>query len=436
MFDLARGRKRVKGGFDTIVVGLGAMGSAAAYQLARRGVRVLGFEAFTPAHDRGSSHGESRIIRQSYFEDPAYVPLVLRAYELWDQLQQESGARLLRITGGVAIGPRYGTLVAGCLRSAEEHALPHELFDREEMRRRLPQFVLADDEVAFYEARAGYHDPEECVRQFLGGASRHGAQLRFEEPVLSWTASHLGEGVSVTTARQTYHARSLVICAGPWFAEMVPGVSMPVEVSRRVMFWLKPLRESPAFDAEVFPIFLWQPEGAPLFYGFPRTSEAGDPKVAIHSGGEVCTPSSIDRAVRAGDEVAIRSAVASRIPALNGEISHAATCMYTMTPDEHFFLDLHPEYPQVSVAGGFSGHGFKFSSVVGEILCDLAMRRETAHETALFSGLRFRGLQQKQQQILFEDDNKKSKDEARATAKANANERSACGIRVCGGALG
>ena len=382
----------MEGGFDTIVVGLGAMGSAAAFQLARRGARVLGLEAFTPAHDRGSSHGESRIIRQSYFEDPAYVPLVLRAYELWDQLQEESGARLLRITGGVAIGPRYGTLVAGCLRSAKEHALQHDVFDREEMRRLLPQFVLADGEVAFYEARAGYLDPEECIRQFLSGASRRGAELRFQEPVLSWTASRSGEGVSVMTAKETYHARSLVICAGPWFAEIVPDVAMPVEVSRRVMFWLKPLREAAAFDSEVFPVFLWQPEGAPLFYGFPRTSAAGDPKVAIHSGGEACTPSSIDRVVRVGDEAAIRSAVASRIPALNGEVSHAATCMYTMTPDEHFFLDLHPEYPQVSLAAGFSGHGFKFSPVVGEILCDLAIGRETAHDVALFSGLRFRGL--------------------------------------------
>ncbi|WP_433963453.1 N-methyl-L-tryptophan oxidase [Tunturiibacter psychrotolerans] len=376
--------------FDVIVVGLGAMGSAAAYQLSKRGAKVLGLEAFTPAHDKGSSHGESRIIRQAYYEDPAYVPLVLSAYELWDQLQEESNEDLLTITGGVAIGPTKGALVTGCLRSAKQYGLGHDLFDAKEMRRRFPQFALTDDEVGFYEEKAGYLKPEECIRQHLRGASKRGADLRFEEPVLSWTASREGDGVTVTTAKQTYHARSLVISVGPWFGELAPDVSMPVVVSRRVMFWLKPLRESSSFDREVFPIFLWAPEGSPLFYGLPRISEDGSPKVGIHSGNETCTPSTIDRRIHPRDESAMRSAIGTRIPSLNGGISHAATCMYTMTPDEHFIIDTHPNYPQVSLAGGFSGHGFKFSSVVGEILCDLAMTRETSTDIRIFSGSRFR----------------------------------------------
>jgi sarcosine oxidase len=380
----------VEGVFDVIVVGLGAMGSAATYQLSQRGARVLGLEAFTPAHERGSSHGESRIIRQAYFEHPAYVPLVLRAYELWDQLQEESGEDLLHITGGLAIGPPQGTLVTGCLKSAARYGLGHELLDYGQMRQRFPQFALADSEVAFYEEKAGYLRPEECIRQHLRGASKRGAELHFEEPVLSWTASRSGVGVSVTTGKQTYHASSLVICAGPWFAELVPDASMPVVVSRRVMFWLRPVSQPSAFDRGVFPIFLWEPEGCPLFYGFPRISEDGDPKVAIHSGDEECTPSTIDRQIRPRDELAIRSAVESRIPTLNGVVSHAATCMYTMTADEHFIIDTHPDYPQVSLAAGFSGHGFKFSAVVGEILCDLAMFRETTTDIALFSGSRFR----------------------------------------------
>jgi sarcosine oxidase len=376
--------------FDVIVVGLGAMGSAAAYHLSKQHTKVLGLEAFTAAHDRGSSHGESRIIRQAYFEDPAYVPLVLRAYELWDELQKETHEDLLSITGGVAIGPRHGALVRGCLKSAKEYGLGHDLFDFEEMRRRFPQFALADNEVAFYEEKAGYLKPEECIRQHLKGASKRGADLRFEEPVLSWTASQSGEGVSVTTVKQTYKARALVISVGPWFAELVSGVSMPVVVSRRVMFWFKPLRHPSAFNRGIFPIFLWQPEGEPLFYGFPRISKTGDPKVAIHSGNEECTPSTIDRVIHPRDELSIRSAIGSRIPALNGEVSHAATCMYTMTADEHFIIDTHPSYPQVSLAAGFSGHGFKFSSVVGEILCDLATIRETSSDITLFSGSRFR----------------------------------------------
>jgi sarcosine oxidase len=380
----------VRGAFDVIVVGLGAMGSATAYHLSKQHTKVLGLEAFIPAHDRGSSHGESRIIRQAYFEDPAYVPLVLRAYELWDELQNESNEDILSITGGVALGsPRRG-LITGCLKSARRYSLEHDLLDAREMRRRFPQFALADDEVAFYEKKAGYLNPEECIRQHLRCASKRGADLRFEEPVLSWRASPSGDGVSVTTEKQTYQARSLVISAGPWFTELVPNVSMPVIVSRRVMFWLRPTSQPSAFDRSIFPIFIWEPEQGPLFYGFPRTREAGDPKVGIHSEGEECTPSTIDRVINERDEMVIRSAIRSRIPALNGEASYAATCMYTMTPDGHFIIDAHPEYPQVSLAAGFSGHGFKFSSVVGEILSELAMKRETSSDIALFSGSRFR----------------------------------------------
>src|SRR5271170_7318516 len=219
--------------FDVIIVGLGAMGSATAYQLSKRGAKVLGLEAFTPAHDKGSSHGESRIIRQAYFEGPAYVPLVLRAYELWDQLQQESHEDLLNITGGLAIGSADGRLVTGCLRSAEKYRLAHELLDARAMQQRFPQFVLAEDEVAFYEEKAGFLRPEECIRQHLKCASNRGADLRFEEPVISWTASESGSGVTITTSKQTYQAKSLVISAGPWLQELVPEFSMPVVVSRR-----------------------------------------------------------------------------------------------------------------------------------------------------------------------------------------------------------
>jgi sarcosine oxidase len=375
--------------FDAIVVGLGAMGSAAAYHLAGRNKTVLGLEAFGPAHDRGSSHGESRIIRQAYFENPAYVPLVLRAYELWDQLQNESGKELLSITGGLAIGPERGALVSGCLRSAREYDLPHELLDAARMRSRFPQFSLAGDEIAFYEERAGILRPEECIRQHLRGATDRGATLNFEEPIVSWSASGNGEGVTVRTHRQCYSARSLVLSVGPWFAELVPALSMPTFVTRHVMFWFRPTRQASEFDRGAFPIFLWEPEEGPFIYGFPRLSQETDPKVAIHSGQEKCLPSSIDRVIHPGDEAAIRAAVRERIPALNGEVSHAATCMYTMTPDEHFLIDQHPDYPQVVVAAGFSGHGFKFSAVVGEILCDLATARKTRFDISLFSFQRF-----------------------------------------------
>ncbi len=383
-------RRSVEGAWDVIVVGLGAMGSSAAYHLATRGAKVLGLEAYTAAHQHGSSHGESRIIRQAYFEDPAYVPLVQRAYELWEELEAESGADLLNITGGVAIGLSHGSLISGCLKSARTYGLAHELFDLHQMKQRYPQFVLADNEVAFYEERAGYLRPEECIRQHLGCASRRGADLRFEEPVLSWTASASGAGVSVRTQSSTYHARSLILSVGPWVNELVPDLPIPLTVSRRVMFWLRPTAQDSSFDKGAFPIFLWELQQGPFLYGLPRFDESSDPKVAIHSGNEVCTPSTIDRRIHPSDIAAVRAAIECRIPALNGEVSRAATCMYTMTPDEHFLLDAHPRHPQVTIAAGFSGHGFKFSSVVGAILADLAMTGRTAHNIALFSGSRAR----------------------------------------------
>jgi sarcosine oxidase len=381
----------VESSFDVIVVGLGAMGSAAAYHLSKKHTKVLGLDAFTPAHDQGSSHGESRIIRQAYFEDPAYVPLVLRAYELWDQLQEECSEDLLSITGGLAIGPADGRLVSGCLKSARKYGLEHESLDSREMQRRFPQFELTENEVAVYENMAGYLRPEECIRQHLRCARNRGADLRFEEAVLSWTASQSGDGVTVTTVKETYQAKSLVISVGPWFAEFVADVSMPVMVSRRVVFWLRPKGDPSAFNSKVFPVFLWEPEGGPFFYGIPRINETGFPKVAIHSVGEECMPSTIDRAIHERDELAIRSAIGSRIPMVNGEIDHAVTCMYTMTADEHFIIDSHPEYPQVILAAGFSGHGFKFSPVIGEILAELVDTGTTSRDITLFSGSRFRG---------------------------------------------
>jgi sarcosine oxidase len=382
----------VEGGFDVIVVGLGAMGSSAAYHLAKRGAKVLGLEAFSPAHDKGSSHGESRIIRQAYFEDPAYVPLVRRAYQLWEELEAESHQELLNITGGLGIGLPQSKIVSGCLESARTHGLNYDILNPIEMRRRFPQFVLSENEVAFYEKKAGYLRPEECIKQHLECALTRGADLRFDEPMLSWTASESGNGVTVVTKKNTYWARALVIAAGPWMSELVPSLLISLTVLRKVMFWLNPVSQHASFDKSVFPIFLWEPAEGPLFYGFPRTRETGDPKVAIHSGGEDCTPSTIDRNIHPSDEAAIRSAIKLRIPALNGEVSRAVTCMYTMTSDEHFIIDLHPRHPQVSIAAGFSGHGFKFSSVVGEILCELALSRQTSSDIALFSVFR-QGLQ-------------------------------------------
>ena len=242
--------------YDAIVAGLGGMGSAAAYQLARRGKRVLGLERFSPAHDKGSSHGRSRIIRQAYFEDPAYVPLLLRAYELWEQLEGETGQELMTLTGGLMIGRREDELVSGSVESAEEYGLPYEMLDAGEIKDRFPPFSPDPETVALYEERAGFVRPEEAVKAHLDRAEALGADLRFEEPVLLWEAS---EGqVRVETPEGSYEAERLVISPGAWAPQLLADLGLPLEVERQVMYWFEPRGGLEPFLPDRFPIFIWE----------------------------------------------------------------------------------------------------------------------------------------------------------------------------------
>jgi sarcosine oxidase len=372
---------------DVIVAGLGGMGSAAAYQLAGRGQRVLGLERFSPAHDRGSSHGRSRIIRQAYFEGSEYVPLLLRAYELWEQLEEETGQRLMTLTGGLMIGREDGELVSGSVRSAEEHGLPYEKLDAAEIRRSFPAYAPAPGTVALYEEKAGFVRPEETVRAHLDRASSSGADLRFGEPVLSWEAS--GDGVRVETPKSTYEAGRLVISPGAWAPQLLADLDLPLEVIRQVMFWYEPKNGLEPFLPERFPIFIWEPEDGNMFYGFPaQDADRGVKAAFFRAGGVPTSPDTIDREVHEEEIGFLRGYLAEHVPELAGRCLDARACMYTNTPDEHFVISAHPGHPQVVIACGFSGHGYKFCSVVGEIVADLAIEGSTRHPIDLFSPAR------------------------------------------------
>lgn len=372
--------------YDVIIIGLGGMGSAAAYHLAARGQRVLGLERHTPAHHWGSSHGQSRIIRQAYFEDPAYVPLLLRAYELWRQLERETGQELLTITGGLMLGPPDSEVVLGSIRSAQEHNLPHEILDAPQIKRRFPPLQPNAQVVALYEKQAGFVRPEAAVRAYLQRAEQLGATLHFEEPVTAWTAAPAGDGVQVTTAQGNYEAARLVIAPGAWAPEVLAGLGLPLEVQRQVMYWFDPVGGVEPFEVGHFPIYIWDCADGAYFYGFPAHNGLhGGVKVAFHTFGTACTPDAIDREVHATEIERMRSYLTSRIPALAGPCLSAVTCMYTNTPDSHFVIALHPQHPQVTIAAGFSGHGFKFASVVGEILADLAIAGTTKYPIGLFA---------------------------------------------------
>jgi sarcosine oxidase len=380
----------MKRNFDAIVIGLGGMGSAAAYHLAARGAEVLGLDRYSAVHDRGSSHGGSRIIRQSYHENPHYVPLVLRAYELWRQLEQDTGTSLLQITGGIYLGAPDSDVVRGSLLSATMHDLPNEFLTAREVRNRFPALRPDDNEAAVYEVNAGFVRPERAVAACLQGATRHGADLHFNEPVSTWELTSAGTA-RVTTPRGDYEAAKLILTPGAWASETFPGLDLPLVVRRHVMAWYDPIGGIEPFLPERFPVYLWQTSPDCIFYGFPAIDgSGGGAKVAMHKGGDLCTPQSINRKITHQDEQELRDQIASRLPSLNGRLLAASTCMYTLTPDEHFVVGLHPNYPEVAIGCGFSGHGFKFASVMGEILADLVLEGETWHSIRFLSPQRFR----------------------------------------------
>ncbi|HEX8967492.1 MAG TPA: N-methyl-L-tryptophan oxidase [Chloroflexota bacterium] len=362
--------------YDAIVVGLGAMGSAATYQLSRRGLRVLGLDAFEAGHELGSSHGESRIIRLAYYEHPGYVPLLRRAYELWAELEQESASPLLSLTGGLMIGPPDGELVSGTRASAEQHGLSVEVLDAVEVRHRFPALQPADDEVALFEPQAGFLRPERCIEVALRLASAAGALIHHGEPVRAWRATP--RTIELSTDLGTYTAERLVLTCGARMSSVLDPASVPVVAERMPLFWMQP-DQPRLFSVERLPVYLWEVSRDAMFYGFPHVEWPGV-KVARHHSGDFCDPDTVDRHVNETDEARLRAVIQNRLPNLNGEVVSSRVCLYENSPDHHFLIDCLPEHPNVVFAGGFSGHGFKFASVVGEILADLVTGRRAMPE--------------------------------------------------------
>ena len=351
------------------------MGSAAAAHAAARGQRVLGLEQFQPGHTQGSSHGRSRVIRLAYFEDPAYVPLLRRAYELWRRLESDSGRRLLEMTGGLMIGAPGSEVVSGSLRSAREHNLDHELLDATEIHRRFPPFTPRQGIGAFYEKEAGSLFPEEAIHAHLDLAARHGADLHFDERVEDWRVAASGT-IEVTTTRARYECGRLILAPGAWALSLFKIDWLPLEVEPQVLYWFEPAGGSEPFAPDRFPIYIWDLGHGVQFYGFPA-DDRGYVKVAFFRSPHI-------------EERAMRSALASCLPALaNGRLIESVSCKYTLTPDHHFVIGHHPDYPNVVLASPCSGHGYKFASVIGEILADLATSGATRHPISLFAPSRF-----------------------------------------------
>jgi sarcosine oxidase len=371
--------------YDVIVIGLGAMGSAAAAALARRGAAVLGIERFGAVHDRGSSHGASRIVRMAYFEHPDYVPLLRRAYAGWARLEAATGRSLITWCGALMIGHPDGAVVAGTLDSVRRWDLPHELLDGAAMAAAFPQFVLGDGEVAVFERNAGVVHPEGAVRSQLDDAAAHGALLRFESAVSGWDIADGGVVVDAEGVRVS--ARRLVITAGPW-AQRLLDHRFPLDPVRTVTYHYAP-PDAGTFAAQRFPAFVWELGASDSLYGMAEPA-TGTCKFGFHHRRTPTDPDDLDRSVSPAETAAMDEQLAGRIPGVAGPCVATTVCMYTMTPDEHFVVGHLPSSDGVvSVAAGFSGHGFKFAPVVGEVLADLAIDGGTDAPIALFDPTRF-----------------------------------------------
>jgi sarcosine oxidase len=370
--------------FETVVVGLGAMGSAALYHLASRGVKVLGVDRFVTPHIHGSTHGRTRIIREAYYEHPCYVPIVQRAYELWASLEKEIGEQLFVQTGGLMIGPPEGELFAGALRSAKEHGLAHTILEPAQVHARYPGFRVPHGSMALHEPRAGLLFPEKCVEAHLARAQLAGATLRTGVTVTSWSAD---DGVRIETDAGELRARTLILAAGPWLPALVPDLELPLEVERQLFHWFEPSSHAEWYDAAHSPISLIEYADGRFFATFPDVGHGV--KAGIHHEGAVIEIDAPRAPASPAEGTEIQALVARYLPQAAGRILDRATCVYTNTPDHDFLLDRHPAHPSVIIASPCSGHGFKFSSAIGEILADIATTGETTFDLSPFALSRF-----------------------------------------------
>ncbi|HYC37862.1 MAG TPA: N-methyl-L-tryptophan oxidase [Usitatibacter sp.] len=387
--------------FDAIVVGLGAAGSATAWQLTRRGARVLGIDRFHPPHAFGSSHGDSRITRKAIGEGAAYVPLVLRSYELWREIESLTGANLLTVTGGLWIsssGRRAEIHVKdffqNTLAAARTFGIPHEVLDAGQLRKDFPQFRISGDEHGYYEPDAGFLRPEACIRAQLDLARAGGAELHSGERVLSF--EERGEGVVVKTDRGEYRAAQLVLCAGAWIMQLLAeSLSQLFTITRQVLYWYDVDAAYAQFAPPRFPVWIWElADRDQAIYGFPAIDgPTAGAKIATEQYRAAIRPEALDDVDRHVSEAEAREMhgklVAPYVPELGPRLVKAAACLYTGTPDFHFVIDRHPQMPRVVVASPCSGHGFKHSAAVGEALAAMATGEAPSFDLSPFSLSRF-----------------------------------------------
>ncbi len=371
---------KTQSNYYVIVIGCGSMGAATAMHLADRGCRALALEQFDIPHEHGSHTGQSRIIRQAYFEHPDYVPLLLRAYANWAALEARTGAQVYFETGILYCGYPGEEVLEGARFANRLHRLSCREMSREELRLRYPQVRLPEDYEVFFEEKGGFLTPERAIALYVEEAIRAGASIHAREQVMGWEKD--GGGFLVKTDRGTYHSERLIFTAGAWTGKLLKDLGVPLTVTRQLLAWVSP-QKMEDFSFGNFPVWFISDRERGRFYGFPAlpaTKFPGPPgfKLALHQHGQAIDPEQLVRHHKPEEEADLRYCLEKFLPAANGDFLSLKTCLYTNSPDEHFIIDHLPGYDgKVTIACGFSGHGFKFASVLGEVLADLAMEGET-----------------------------------------------------------
>lgn len=384
---------KTKNSFDTIVLGVGSMGSSTCYHLAKQGYKVLGLEQFDIPHDQGSHAGQSRIMRKAYFEHPDYVPLLERAYQNWKELEEVTHAQVYFPTGLLYAGKPEEVLIRGVRESAEKYKLKVESLSNSETKNRFSQFQIPDDYDVLFEPDAGFLTPERAILLYVEQAIRLGAIIHTKEKVLEWNKE--GEVITVKTNKGIYHCNKLVITAGPWAGQLIPSFESKLKVTRQPIAWVN-TKQPESYTMDKFPCWLIDDDTKPgMYYGFPQlpVAQFGAPiglKIAYHYPGDVSNPDQVNRSTSPEDEDHLVSAMHRFLPNAYASTHVLKTCLYTNTTDENFILDFLPGYDQqIAIAAGFSGHGFKFVSVVGEIMADLVTKGKTDLPIGFLSAKRF-----------------------------------------------
>ena len=372
--------------YDVVVLGLGANGSSAVYHLSKTELKICGIDRFTPPHTFGSSHGQSRIIRQAYHESPMYVPLVKEAYALWNELEKTSDKQLFIKTGGLMLGAADAGVVRGAQVSAETHGIAYEYLENKNIQQRFPALKINEETVAVLEKEAGILFPEACIRANLSIAEKNGVDLLFNEKVISIKSHH--NKIEIVTDKSSYHTYKLIISLGAWLGQLLPELNLPLVIERQVLYWYKNINPSlqSSLLPDALPIFIWEYQKGKTFYGF---GDLGDGvKIANHHAGTPIQPDLLSQDVSAEERAAIDEIV-SRYVNMEPQFHYSTVCMYTNTPDEHFILDVHPHNNNIIIGSPCSGHGFKFSSLSGKILADMALEKDIPFDTKPFRIRRF-----------------------------------------------